>query len=66
MGAEQNLYLDGEIVGKDQLHPDSYRDGKNRRVELLPYSCWDRPGHELEFKDAEENLRLGGYYLSNK
>lgn len=34
--------------------------GGDTRVELLPYSCRDRTSLELNFNDAEENLRLDG------
>jgi hypothetical protein len=39
----------------NQLHPNSYRVGKNIRVELqIP------PSLNRHFRAAEQNLRLGG------
>jgi hypothetical protein len=42
-------------IKMNQLHPDSYRDGKDIGVELLI-----PPSLNRHFKAAEENLRLSG------
>jgi hypothetical protein len=42
------------FTGKGQVHPDSYRDGRNIGVEFRISSSLNR-----HFRAAEENLRLG-------
>jgi hypothetical protein len=44
-------------IEMNQLHPDSYRDGKDMRVELqIPPSAY------LDFRGKEKILRLGRGY----